>query len=72
MNGRATCGGELRDHQSVFITGFAAKIGICSITAAELWAIHLGLDLACRRGFMNILIESDSKVAIDLIINGCH
>lgn len=35
---------------------------------SELWVILLGLQVARDRGFPRVIIESDCKVAVDLIL----
>ncbi|XP_031099806.1 uncharacterized protein LOC116004005 [Ipomoea triloba] len=37
--GRASCGGVIRDHDGNWRGGFVANTGICSIDAAETWAV---------------------------------
>lgn len=34
----------------------------------ELHAIHTGLDFCCKKGYVNIIYESDCLEAVDLII----
>ncbi|KAJ1412772.1 Ribonuclease H-like superfamily [Sesbania bispinosa] len=41
-NSQASCGGVLRNSFGEFVGGFAAKLGSCSITLAEIWAILHG------------------------------
>ncbi|KAI4313580.1 hypothetical protein L6164_026545 [Bauhinia variegata] len=38
---------------------------------AEILAIYTGLAEAWRLGFRNLIIESDSKSAVDLVNRGC-
>ncbi|KAK7406924.1 hypothetical protein VNO78_08560 [Psophocarpus tetragonolobus] len=71
MNGKATCGGLVRGDDAHFICGFATYVGICHITHAELWDIYSGLKISLDQGFLSIIIENGSKLAIDLINFGC-
>lgn len=34
---------------------------------AELWAVHQGLRVAIRNGYMNLEIEGDSKITIEIL-----
>ncbi|KHN28455.1 Putative ribonuclease H protein, partial [Glycine soja] len=71
MNGNAGTGGVLRDNNGNVVVTFVFKIGRCSVTQAELWAIVLGIQVAKSRGFSESLVESDSKLAISLIQHRC-
>lgn len=68
----ASCVGVVRDDSGHFIFGFSVNLGSCTILAAELWGIFHGLKIAWSRGFMNIVVQSDSKNAINLLTNGCR
>jgi ribonuclease HI len=50
--------------------GFSHKLGSCSALMAELWGILTALHIASEKGYNKLLIESDSTVAVDLIIKG--
>lgn len=66
----AACGSLLRDFDGRWRGGFAKKVGSCGVLSAELWGICEILKLAWSSGFRYILLESDSKVAVDLVIKG--
>lgn len=68
---RAGCGGIVRDENGGFVIGFAAGLGACSCTEAELWAVLRGLQLVKDRGIQSLAIETDFMVAINLISGGC-
>ena len=38
---------------------------------AELWGVLHGLELAAKLGRDRIIIEADSMVAVNMILNGC-
>ncbi|KAK7282403.1 hypothetical protein RIF29_11134 [Crotalaria pallida] len=57
----AAYGGVIRDNEGRFILDFAGKLGRCSITHAELWAVWHGVYLALDRGFRKVIIETDSQ-----------
>ncbi|KAG5037561.1 hypothetical protein JHK86_018401 [Glycine max] len=59
----ADCGGLIGYHNGKYVLGFMVKLGTCSVSRAQLWAIFQGLKLALDRELTNILIESDSTEA---------
>ncbi|CAL1356848.1 unnamed protein product [Linum trigynum] len=69
INGLATAGGVLRDKNDNWKGGFCCKIGTGSAILAELWGIHQGLILARNHGVQFLILETNSKLAIDLIKN---
>lgn len=52
-----------------FLATLAIKLGGCTVPNAELWALLPRVDLTRRRGFKNIILESDSSTAVSLITN---
>lgn len=60
----------MRNHKGEFIFAFKHKLQNVSATEAEIWAILHGLSIAWRKGFRNLLIESDSCIAINLLRDG--
>ncbi|CAN1318165.1 Putative ribonuclease H protein At1g65750 [Linum perenne] len=66
-SGSTAIGGLIRDDGGRFIQAFTANIGDCSITRAELGAIVQGLRLAWSVGIRRIIIQSDSRTAIDIL-----
>ncbi|OMP05267.1 reverse transcriptase [Corchorus capsularis] len=67
--GLAGAGGIIRDSQGLFVLGFQKRIGFATSTAVELWAIREELSLAKERNLNNIMLETDSQLAIDLLQN---
>ncbi|CAL1399133.1 unnamed protein product [Linum trigynum] len=65
--GQAGAGGLLRDASGKWIAGFTASIGSATAALAELWAFYYGLDLAWKEGCRAVIVQSDSKLAIQLI-----
>lgn len=49
--------------------GFCRHLGISNSLVAEFWAIRDGLELALQHDFLDIMIESDSLVACNMIKN---
>jgi len=61
------CGGLFRDSDSRWIKGYTKKIGACDALHAEMWGLCLGLDMAWREHYSHLIVESDSKISIDMI-----
>lgn len=57
----------LRDDSGRWIMGFGLNIGVCSVTAAELWALYHGLELAWAEGLRKISVAVDSTAVMTLI-----
>lgn len=60
--------GLLRNNNGDLIAGYCRKFGGCSAVRAELWEIHDGLHMAWKRGYKQVILDSDSKIAVDGII----
>lgn len=60
-------GGILRSETGEWITGFSSCEGAGNPLLAELLAIKHGLNLAWEGGFRNIICETDSQEAVQLI-----
>ncbi|KAF7812131.1 ribonuclease H [Senna tora] len=65
----APCGGVLRDCAG---KGFVRKLGWCDTLLAELWAILSALEVAWSMGCRNLVVASDSLMAINLLKNQIH
>lgn len=61
----------LETTQEASAFAFACNLGKCSVLEVELWAILYGVRFTWVRGYRNILIESDSQFAINLLDKGC-
>nr|XP_007158841.1 hypothetical protein PHAVU_002G186500g [Phaseolus vulgaris]ESW30835.1 hypothetical protein PHAVU_002G186500g [Phaseolus vulgaris] len=64
---KAGAGGVVRDWRGEFIFGFSSGLKNYSVLMAELEAIKIGIEIAISKGYKNLMVESDSKVAIDII-----
>lgn len=64
----ASAGCVLQDAQGKWIIGAARNLDITTLVTAELWAIYQGLYLAWEREFMNVVLETDSQVALHLVM----
>lgn len=69
---KAACGGILRNSVGGTLLAFATGLGDCTVVEAELWGIFHGLTIVWGRGFRHIVVYSDSQVAVNLLVNGCH
>jgi len=67
--GRSSFGGLIRNNNGDWLLGFSGFCGITSCLAAELYAIFHGLRIAYDAGHMNIILESDSRMALDSIMS---
>ncbi|CAN0826774.1 Putative ribonuclease H protein At1g65750, partial [Linum grandiflorum] len=63
----AAAGSVIRTDTGRFVKAFAANLGSCSITRAEMRAIVDGLQLAWSLGIRRIQVQSDSKTAIAIL-----
>ncbi|KAF7835216.1 hypothetical protein G2W53_010075 [Senna tora] len=61
----------IRDALGSWLWSMAKNIGSCSSLEAELWGVLSGLEIAWEKDFKKILVEVDSTVAVDIILNGC-
>ncbi|CAN1194204.1 hypothetical protein LINPERHAP2_LOCUS42433 [Linum perenne] len=52
------------------LAAFSMNLGICSITRAELRGVMTGLQIAWDRGFRRIIVQLDSRVAVQLLLGG--
>lgn len=64
---KAGCGGLFRDKDGNWIFGYYGKIIWETSLAAELWAIYRGLTIILEKNMQNVVIESDSLMAVNLI-----
>lgn len=67
----AGCGGVCRDSMGNWVFGFSRNMGSSNVLWAELWAIYTMINLAWDRGVRRIMVESDSKVVVQLVTEGC-
>lgn len=60
--GLAACGGLFRNSSSVFIGGFAVNLGITTALCSELIAAMLAIEIAHKKGYLSLWLETDSKL----------
>ncbi|KAG8368499.1 hypothetical protein BUALT_Bualt15G0052000 [Buddleja alternifolia] len=66
----ASIGGVIRDNKGNWICGFAEQIETESPLGAELSAIRRGHELAWATGLVSVIVESDSREALESINSG--
>lgn len=64
--GLVGAGCVLRDHYGYWIARAAQNVGFTTSMVVELWGIYHGVQLPCDKGYMNIILETDSQAAISL------
>ncbi|CAN1807017.1 Putative ribonuclease H protein At1g65750 [Linum perenne] len=65
----AAAGGALRDSEGNVLLAFAANLGSCTITRAELRGVVEGLNLAWNGGYRRVAVQVDSLCAVQLLSN---
>jgi len=45
---------------------------VCDALHAELWGMYLGLDMVWREQIPQLIVGSDSKTLIDMVIGSCN
>ncbi|XP_045831621.1 uncharacterized protein LOC123923015 [Trifolium pratense] len=69
VHGQAACGGIIRNHNGNFVKGFMCKLGSGNALFAELKGILLGLQIMREMQLTNVILETDSIHAINMIQN---
>jgi len=67
--GRSGFGGLIKNNNGDWLLGLSGFCGITSCMAAELYVIFHCLRIAYDAGHRNIILESDSRMALDLIMS---
>jgi len=63
-------GGVVHNHDGDWIAGFSYYKAEGDALLTELRVIQIGLDFCSKKGYVNIICESDCLEAVDLIIVG--
>ena len=63
----AAYGGLARDSFRRWIKGFPGRIGYATSLQAERWGIKRAMKLANERAWLEVIVESDSLIAVNLI-----
>ncbi|WVZ00032.1 hypothetical protein V8G54_026101 [Vigna mungo] len=64
---KAAAGGIIRNSNGEFLFAFSSVLRVGSAAEAELFAIKIGMEIAISMGYKDIIVESDSQTAIQLI-----
>ena len=67
--GRSVFGDRIRNNNGDWLLGFSGFCGITSCLVSELYAIFHGLRIAYDAAHRNIILESDSRMTLDLIMS---
>ena len=62
-------GGLIRDHDGVWLKGFARGLGYTNSALAKLWALRDGLLLAKEMGIQQLIIKLDALSVVILMNN---
>lgn len=65
--GQAGLGGIFRDSRENTRWVYAEWGGEMTNNESELWALHQGLRIAVRYGYMNLEIKGDSQITIEML-----
>lgn len=68
VNGVASGGGLLRDHEGKLIFAFYKDFGQQEVLYAEALSLLHGLSLCQQKGLQFVMVEVDSSLVIHLII----
>jgi ribonuclease HI len=71
-NESSDCCGLFRNSDGHWIKGYSKKIGSCDALHAEMWGVYLELEMAWRDHIPQLIVESDSKLLIDMITYKCN
>lgn len=66
-DGKADCGGVIRNEEGEWIVGYTHKPQTSDCLQAEAWGLLRGLELGWQKGIKHLEVESDSKELIQLI-----
>jgi len=53
------------------VNGYARKISTCDAFHVEMWGMYEGLKITIRQGFLQLTVESDSKLLVDMVKGKC-
>ncbi|XP_071928034.1 uncharacterized protein [Coffea arabica] len=67
INGKAAGGGVLRDHWGRVVWAYYKEFGDLDVLAAEAQSLLFSLQLCVERGVSSLIVESDSRVLVQLV-----
>lgn len=60
------CDAVCKEH-GIWIKGFRLQIGVCDALRVEMWGMYIWLVMALRYGLSHLIVESNSRVLIDMV-----
>lgn len=66
------CEGLFRNDDGWWIKGYTNKIDSCDALHAQMWGLYLSLDMARQDRISHLIVESDSKITVDMILDKCN
>ncbi|XP_050225525.1 uncharacterized protein LOC126675003 isoform X2 [Mercurialis annua] len=63
----AGAGGIIRDESGKWLQGFTVNLGT-ETSGPELWAVFKGLELAWKRGYRKVVVETESHMAVEYLM----
>lgn len=68
--GNAACRGLICDSMGKFLKAFHCNLGFYNVIWSELWALRLGIILACDLCLTRVIFELDSSVVVHMVHTG--
>lgn len=68
--GEGGFGGVFRDETGIWLSGYFGKLDSCSSLEVEMWGLYRGLTIVLEKGLHEVIIEIDSSLAENLLIEG--
>ena len=68
-NGRAGCGGTVRDEHGRWLVGFTKHIGSASAFVVEMWGLRNGLFLCNNLNIQCLIVEVDARAFVHALLN---
>ncbi|CAL5370879.1 unnamed protein product [Camellia sinensis] len=59
--------GIFSDDTGIWLYGYFGKLEECTSLEAELWGIYRGLTIILEKGYVDVMIETDSTKAVELM-----
>ncbi|KAF7809749.1 retrotransposon protein, putative, unclassified [Senna tora] len=71
--GEGAVGGVFRDHEGLCVGAFAGKVAAMGdVALMEAVGLKRGIEVAREGGITHLLVESDSKLVMDMIHSACN
>jgi len=59
------------DSDDQWLKEYTQKIGACDTLKVKMWGIYTWVQITRRQGYINLIVETDSKFFIDMVIESC-